>query len=60
MVNFMISELDLTKFLLQLEGLFGVDELFIATINADDNLKAPGGFTYECLDRGISTTDITR
>jgi len=47
--------------LAQLEtGACFVDEIFFQTLSATDELRAPGGFTHECLDRGYTSAYVTR
>lgn len=61
MVEFMVNDLDLTQFLAQLEnGRYGVDEQLLATLQADDQIGAPGGFTYKCVDEGHRADCATR
>lgn len=61
MAEFMVDELDLTKFLAQLEnGRYGIDEQLLATLQADDQIGAPGGFTLKCADEGHRTDCATR
>ena len=60
MVDFMLNELDLTKFLTNLEGHYGIDEHFIASLQATEALGAPGTFTDECIRRNIKVGDVTR
>jgi hypothetical protein len=61
MVEFMLNELNLTKFLAQLEnGMYAVDEQLLSTLQADDEIQTPGGFTQKCNDDGYGTDCITR
>lgn len=56
-----MNELNLIKFLGQLEnGRYGVDEQLLATLQADDQIGAPGGFTMKCADEGRRTDFATR
>jgi hypothetical protein len=61
MVDFMLLELNLTKFMYQLEANpFGIDEIMVPTLQVTDALNVPGGFTHACLDKGIDVAHITR
>ena len=53
MVDFLLSDdLQLDGFIDELElDDYGMDEHFLATLNANDELRAPGGFTLLCLLR---------
>uniref|UniRef100_A0A914H1Z3 Glycosyltransferase family 92 protein n=1 Tax=Globodera rostochiensis TaxID=31243 RepID=A0A914H1Z3_GLORO len=52
MAEFILYELDLTEIVRRLEGGgFGIDEILVPTLHAADALRAPGGFTRECLER---------
>lgn len=62
MVEFMTEILDLNGFITQLEATskYSMDELFVSSINSNDQLNAPGGFTKACLDRGFPVDGLTR
>jgi ribosomal protein S19 len=61
MVDFMLNELNLTKFMQQLEAKsYGIDEIMIPTLQVTDALDIPGGFTHACIDRGVKIQHITR
>uniref|UniRef100_A0A914ENK6 Uncharacterized protein n=1 Tax=Acrobeloides nanus TaxID=290746 RepID=A0A914ENK6_9BILA len=60
MVDFMLNELNLSKYMAQLEGRFAIDEFFLTTLHTTDALNVPGGFTHVCLDRGIETKHVSR
>uniref|UniRef100_A0A915ECL4 Uncharacterized protein n=1 Tax=Ditylenchus dipsaci TaxID=166011 RepID=A0A915ECL4_9BILA len=62
MVDFLLNELNVTGFAQQLEqGVnYGMDENFLSTLNSNDVLGAPGGFTRACLERGFSVGAISR
>ncbi|KAI3408874.1 hypothetical protein GPALN_007468 [Globodera pallida] len=52
MAEFILYELDLTETVRRLEsGGYGIDEILVPTLNAADALRAPGGFTRDCLER---------
>uniref|UniRef100_A0A914HTU1 Uncharacterized protein n=1 Tax=Globodera rostochiensis TaxID=31243 RepID=A0A914HTU1_GLORO len=52
MAEFIVYELDLTETVRRLEsGDFGIDEILVPTLHAADALRAPGGFTRDCLER---------
>lgn len=36
------------------------DELLMGTLNAEDRLNLPGGFTQSCLKKGIEVHSMTR
>lgn len=59
-VDFMLNELNLTKFLNNLEGNYGIDEHFIASLQVSEALGLPGGFTDKCLKKDIDIGDVTR
>ncbi|KAI1725098.1 core-2/I-Branching enzyme domain-containing protein [Ditylenchus destructor] len=60
-IEYMLNQLDLTQFMKQLEtNRYGIDELWLPSLQATDDLHLPGGFTSECLRRGISTGSVTR
>lgn len=39
---------------------YGVDEYLWGSLNAEDAIGAPGGFTRACLERGVETNATTR
>ena len=54
MVDYIINTLDLSKFMVRLQPkrpASSPEETMLATINSDDVLNVPGGFTYWCLDK---------
>lgn len=61
-VDYIVNELDLRKFLEQLENgrLYGVDEIFLPTLQVTEALKLPGRFTNECVRRGINGENLAR
>lgn len=60
-VEFVLDELNVTKFIEKLEERqFGVDELFWGTLNADNALQLPGGFTRNCLVNDTKVFMATR
>ena len=68
MVDFMLNEMNLAGLIERIHNhssiIDGVgmtkDELMMATLNADDTLKVPGGFTHKCLDEKINIPSMTR
>ena len=61
-VDFIFDELFLDGFRYELEkgATFAVDENFFGTLNANDVLRAPGGFTRACLAKSINVDSISR
>uniref|UniRef100_A0AC34QT13 Uncharacterized protein n=1 Tax=Panagrolaimus sp. JU765 TaxID=591449 RepID=A0AC34QT13_9BILA len=60
-VDFVFDELNVELFIRQLERKgFGVDELFWATLNVDETINLPGGFTRQCLEQNFSSKTSTR
>uniref|UniRef100_A0AC34Q2C1 Uncharacterized protein n=1 Tax=Panagrolaimus sp. JU765 TaxID=591449 RepID=A0AC34Q2C1_9BILA len=60
-VDYMLDELDLTTYIQTIErGFYGFDELFMATLNANPELGLPGGFTNDCIKKGVLSRTITR
>lgn len=52
MVDFVMNTLDTSILLRRLSKFqFLYDEFFIAPLNVDEKLKAPGGFTTQCWDK---------
>uniref|UniRef100_A0A7E4VIJ2 Beta-1,3-galactosyl-O-glycosyl-glycoprotein beta-1,6-N-acetylglucosaminyltransferase 4 n=1 Tax=Panagrellus redivivus TaxID=6233 RepID=A0A7E4VIJ2_PANRE len=39
---------------------YGMDEHFISTLNSNEGLDLPGGFTTKCFEKGIGTPHVTR
>lgn len=60
MVDYMLKELNVSKFMTQLEGPFAIDEIFIPTLQATEELNIPGGFTHSCIDRELNVDHVTR
>uniref|UniRef100_A0AC35FLN3 Core-2/I-Branching enzyme n=1 Tax=Panagrolaimus sp. PS1159 TaxID=55785 RepID=A0AC35FLN3_9BILA len=61
MVNFMLNEMDLTELLIRLNKRgFGVDEIFIPTLQATEALNIPGGFFHRCIDKMGGNIHFTR
>lgn len=58
-VDFILNELNLTNLMAQLEGEYGIDELLMPMLDVSEELKAPGGFTRSCLEKGIGVNDVT-
>jgi hypothetical protein len=67
MIDFMLHELDLIQLMLRIERSAKIvdgrdmykDELLLGTLNAEDAVGAPGGFTRHCLDEGVATPGLT-
>uniref|UniRef100_A0AC34RFE1 Uncharacterized protein n=1 Tax=Panagrolaimus sp. JU765 TaxID=591449 RepID=A0AC34RFE1_9BILA len=60
-VDYILSELDLTIYIKTLEkASYGMDELFMATLNDNPELGLPGGFTTACYEKGVISRTITR
>lgn len=61
MIDFIIYDLNLTTFMKQLEtDIYGIDEIFLSSLQGTDAIEAPGGFTHICIDRGINAKGISR
>lgn len=60
-VDYILTKLNVTK-LIQIieEGVYGVDEIFSATLNANEIIGLPGGFTTQCLDKNLYFTSPIR
>ncbi|KAE9547055.1 hypothetical protein FO519_009733 [Halicephalobus sp. NKZ332] len=60
-VDYVFDKLNIGPFVkkLELKG-YGVDELFWATLNANEVVNLPGGFTRKYLTRKIQTYTVTR
>jgi len=60
-VDWLLDDLDVSGFITQLERVYyGIDENFLSTLNANDLLDAPGGFTRACLYRGVPVGSVSR
>ncbi|KAH7718260.1 Protein F26D2.3 a [Aphelenchoides avenae] len=59
-VEFVVNELNVTKFLQQVNTDHGADELVLPTLDSADALGLPGGFTLECIRRNIWVPGVTR
>jgi len=61
-VDFIVDELYLDNFIAELEEntSYGMDENLLSSINANDYLRAPGGFTSACLRKSIDVAAIGR
>ncbi|KAL3990911.1 Core-2/I-Branching enzyme family protein [Acanthocheilonema viteae] len=58
-VKFVIDQLNLTILLDKFDSLsYGVDEMLFPSLNSEDSLAAPGGFTRQCID--VYNNMITR
>uniref|UniRef100_A0AC34GYC6 Nucleotide-diphospho-sugar transferase domain-containing protein n=1 Tax=Panagrolaimus sp. ES5 TaxID=591445 RepID=A0AC34GYC6_9BILA len=60
-VDFVLDELNVFKFIEKIEEKkFGVDELFWGTLNADEALQLPGGYTQNCIVNDTKVFMATR
>lgn len=60
-VEFVLTQMNVEKFIAKMEeGGYGVDELFWGTLNSNDEIGLPGGFTQHCLKKGKRVSLITR
>uniref|UniRef100_A0A7E4VXK2 Uncharacterized protein n=1 Tax=Panagrellus redivivus TaxID=6233 RepID=A0A7E4VXK2_PANRE len=60
-VDYIFDELNLATLVNNLNTkTYGIDEILIPTLNADDSVGLPGGFTRKCLDSGTSYHILTR
>jgi hypothetical protein len=60
-VNFMMEELNLNRLLDAFEwNAHGVDEQLMGTLNSNDAIDLPGGFTLQCLRRGYEVSSLMR
>ncbi|VDK87524.1 unnamed protein product [Litomosoides sigmodontis] len=58
-VKFVVDELNLTILLDKFDNLsYGVDEMLFPSLNSEDSLGAPGGFTRQCIS--VYNNMITR
>uniref|UniRef100_A0A1I8EU89 Core-2/I-Branching enzyme family protein n=1 Tax=Wuchereria bancrofti TaxID=6293 RepID=A0A1I8EU89_WUCBA len=58
-VEFVVDKLNLTILLDKFDRLsYGVDEMLFPSLNSEDSLGAPGGFTRQCID--VYNNMITR
>uniref|UniRef100_A0A914RWW8 Core-2/I-Branching enzyme n=1 Tax=Parascaris equorum TaxID=6256 RepID=A0A914RWW8_PAREQ len=54
-VEFILDKLNLTTILKRFSKVhYGMDEMIIPSLNSDDGLDAPGGFTRRCINRQSS------
>jgi len=53
--DFVLNDLNLTEFIRRL----GSKRLILSTLNSADVIKAPGGFTQQCMLKGINLEAIT-
>lgn len=61
MIDFMLSELDMTQIMKQIEWkAYGIDEILMASLNAADAVEAPGGYTDYCIDHHKIESAVTR
>lgn len=61
MVDYMLNEMDITRLIDQVDtGGYGIDEIFMGSLNANDAIGVPGGFTMHCVDRGHFTNSPMR
>lgn len=57
----MLDELNLNRLLDAFEwNAHGVDEQFIGTLNSNDAVGMPGGFTLHCLRKGYEVGSLMR
>uniref|UniRef100_A0A7E4VG83 DDE Tnp4 domain-containing protein n=1 Tax=Panagrellus redivivus TaxID=6233 RepID=A0A7E4VG83_PANRE len=60
-VDYIFDELDLTLLIKNINtDTYGIDEILMSTLNADDAINLPGGFTQTCIDDGVVVKDLTR
>lgn len=53
-VDFMLDQMNLNRLLAAFEwNTHGVDEQLMGTLNSNDAIDLPGGFTLHCLRKGI-------
>lgn len=61
MIEFMVHALNLTGILRQIEtNRYGIDEIILPTLNSNDAINAPGGFTQDCLRRHKDVPYVSR
>jgi hypothetical protein len=62
MVDFILSQLNLELYIQQIDRIgYAGDELFLSSLNSNDAIEAPGGFTTYCYDRyGVESQQMTR
>lgn len=67
MIDFILNKLDLTRLMKQVEASGPVvnghkmnkDEFLIGSLNTEDAIEVPGGFTHSCLDKGVENWGLT-
>lgn len=61
-VDFLLDILNLDGFIKALETnvSYGMDEHFLSTLNSDDRLRIPGGFTRKCLTKNQTVQGVSR
>ncbi|KAH7726820.1 core-2/I-Branching enzyme family protein [Aphelenchoides avenae] len=60
-VSYILRELRPEGFIDQLETVrYGMDENFMSTLNSNEVLGVPGGFTTKCLEEGLEEENLIR
>uniref|UniRef100_A0A7E4VYS2 PH domain-containing protein n=1 Tax=Panagrellus redivivus TaxID=6233 RepID=A0A7E4VYS2_PANRE len=60
-VDYIFDELNLTNLVTNINtDTYGVDEILVSTLNSDDNIGLPGGFTRKCLGSKANVNTLTR
>lgn len=67
MVDFMLNDLDLSILMKRIEQSSQVidgkqmfkDELLMGSLNSDDSILVPGGYTHHCIDKNIDSPGLT-
>lgn len=60
-VSYLLRQLRPGIFIDQLEAVrYGMDEDFMSTLNSNEILGMPGGFTTKCLDEGLEQENLVR
>uniref|UniRef100_A0A7E4VH78 Ubiquitinyl hydrolase 1 n=1 Tax=Panagrellus redivivus TaxID=6233 RepID=A0A7E4VH78_PANRE len=60
-IDYIVDVLNTSTLIENLEKVsYGMDENFFATLNGNEGIDLPGGFSTLCLDNGVHTQSITR
>jgi hypothetical protein len=68
MIDFILTKMNLTGIINQIQqnakvidgAGMGKDELLFGTLNSEDRLAIPGGFTHKCIDERHKINSLTR
>lgn len=68
MVDFILNRMNITGMIERIHANASVidgagmtkDELLFGTVNSEDNLNVPGGFTHKCIEQGHRVASLAR